>query len=314
MGDWGEGIPSQKRVADAMANYVAASKLHFDALLSAGDNFYVPLTSTHDPVWQNLFEEMYDRKRLNFPFYIALGNHEYDGNKYLVELAYAREHPESRWKLPSRWYRVDLPAKDPLATIIILDSDHDFLSPAEWTAENKFLADELSMPRAPWTMCCAHHPLFSNGLARQNGILNRDWGEQFERGGVDLYLCGHEHNLQHIEVPGNHTSFVLAGGGGAHLHPIVYDDRGPFSRSIHGFVHFEFTPTQVTVRYLDFDGQPVHEFVRTKAGNVHVTMTTPSDPGIAKPLEVIQGLYDKLHPATQPTSAPTTQPATNPIR
>src|SRR5665213_4032986 len=39
MGDWGEGRPAQRKVADAMANYVQASKLHFDALLSAGDNF-----------------------------------------------------------------------------------------------------------------------------------------------------------------------------------------------------------------------------------------------------------------------------------
>ncbi|HWE02352.1 MAG TPA: metallophosphoesterase [Tepidisphaeraceae bacterium] len=308
MGDWGEGRPAQKRVADAMADYVQRSKHRFDALLSAGDNFYVPLADTHDPAWQNLFENMYDAKRLDFPFYIALGNHDYDNNKYLVELAYAREHPESRWKEPARWYRVDLPANDPLVTVIMLDSDHDFMSPAEWEDEKTFLAAALSKPRAPWTICCAHHPLYSNGMARQNGILDRDWGALFEKNDVDIYLCGHEHNLQHIEVPGKKTSFVLAGGGGAHSHPIIHDDQGPFSRSIYGFVHFDFTPAQVTVRYLDSAGQPVHEFIRTKAGEVHITMTTPSDKAIAEKLEAIQGLYDKLHPATQPTTRPSTQP------
>ena len=76
MGDWGEGAPAQKKVADAMADYVTGLKVKFSGLLSAGDNFYVPLSGVDDPVWQNLFEKMYDPKRLDFPFYIALGNHD----------------------------------------------------------------------------------------------------------------------------------------------------------------------------------------------------------------------------------------------
>jgi tartrate-resistant acid phosphatase type 5 len=303
MGDWGEGRPAQKKVADAMADYVEQSHTRFSALISAGDNFYVPLSSTNDPTWQTLFEKMYDPRRLDFPFFISLGNHDYDQNKYRIEFAYAREHPESRWKQPGRWYRIDLPAEAPLVTIIILDSNHDDLTKADWAEQDRFLEDELTKPRATWTMCVAHHPLFSNGLASDNGILQRDWGALFQKYNVDFYLCGHEHNLQHIEVAGWKPSFILAGGGGAHSHPIVHDNRGPFSRSIYGFVHFDFTPEKAIVHYIGADGQPVHVFERTKAGEVQVMMTTPSDPRIAKPLEVIQGIYDKLHPAeTQPAS------------
>jgi hypothetical protein len=308
MGDWGEGVPAQKRVADAMAEYVAGRHEHFAALISAGDNFYVPLSGIDDPVWQNLFEKMYDPVRLNFPFYIALGNHDYDRNKYLVEFAYAPAHPESRWKQPGRWFRVDLPEKNPRVTLIILDSNHDNLTAAEWNEQIGFLQDELAKPRAPWTICCAHHPLFSNGIAADNGILQHDWGTLFKKYGVDIYLCGHEHNLQHLEIPGWKTSFILAGGGGAHSHPLIRDNRGPFSRSVYGFVHFDFAADHVTVHYIGTDGKPVHEFERSKAGEVKVLMTTPSDAGVAKPLEVLQGIYDKLHPAqTQPMTAPATR-------
>lgn len=298
MGDWGEGKPAQSKVAHAMEQYVEIEHKQFHktfaALLSAGDNFYVPLKNTDDPAWQNLFEKMYDPKVLDFPFYAALGNHDYDHDKYIVELAYAKQHPESRWKMPARWYRVDLPAKDPLVAAIMLDSDHDNLSAAQWEEQRKWLEHELAGARAPWTVCCAHHPLFSNGAAADNGILQRDWGSLFKKYHVDIYLCGHEHNLQHLEIPGWKTSFVLAGGGGAHQHPMIRDNRGPFSRSIYGFVHFDFTPDQVTVRYIGTGDQVLHEFVRTKAGAVRVTKTTPSDPAIDHPLEAIQGLYDKL--------------------
>ena len=302
MGDWGEGKPAQRQVADTMAAYVRSSDRHFTALLSAGDNFYVPLKSIDDPVWQDLFEKMYDPAVLNFPFYIALGNHDYDQNKFRIELAYAQAHPESRWKEPGKWYRIDLPADHPLVTILMLDSDRDLMTLDDWNAQIRFLGDELAAPRAPWTICCAHHPLFSNGIIPDNGILQRDWGTLFEKYHVDFYLCGHEHNLQHLEIKGWTPSFILAGGGGAHAHPMLHDQRGPFSRSIYGFVHFDFTPRQATVRYIGFKGDILHEFVRSKSGEVKVTINTPSDKPVTRPLEVIQGLYDKIHPTTEPAT------------
>ncbi|MDB5354576.1 MAG: putative phosphohydrolase [Phycisphaerales bacterium] len=309
MGDWGEAKSAQKNVADAMADYVAAQKAPFAGFLSAGDNFYVPLASVDDPAWQTLFEKMYDARRLDFPFYGALGNHDYDQNKYLVELAYAKRHPDSRWKLPGRWYRIDLPTKQPLVTAIVLDSDRQELTAVEWALERKFLAEELAKPRADWTICVAHHPLFSNGVASDNGILQKDWGELFEKEHVDFYLCGHEHNLQHLEIAGWKESFVIAGGGGAHSHPLIRDNRGPFSRSVYGFVHFDLTPDLAAVRYIGTDGKTLHEFTRTKAGKVTITSTTPSDAAIDKPLEAIQGLYDKLHPPKSPATKPATGPA-----
>ena len=304
MGDWGEGKPAQKTVAETMARYVTSRHARFAGLLTAGDNFYVPVSGTHDPVWQTLFEKMYDPIRLDFPFYVSLGNHDYDQKKYRWELAYSLEFPQSRWKLPSRWYRLDFPRENSLLTVMMLDSDHDFMTANDWRQEREFLEQQLARPRAPWTMCVAHHPLFSNGLVGQNGLLQKDWGELFKKYDVDLYLCGHDHNLQHLEIAGWKTSFVIAGGGGAHSAPIVRDSLGPFSRAVYGFAHFQFTPQQAIIRYVGADGQLLHEFVRSKAGQVRVTVTTPSDASIAKPLQVLQGIYDKIHPSTRPATRP----------
>src|SRR5438105_10878196 len=114
MGDWGSNAPAQKEVAQALCDYVHKSGEHFDGMLLAGDNFYTKLTGTSDPQWQTMFEEMYDPAILNFPFYVALGNHDYQFGKAQIERDYAREHPDSRWKMPSKYYRLEIPDDKPV--------------------------------------------------------------------------------------------------------------------------------------------------------------------------------------------------------
>src|SRR4029077_13704007 len=100
-------------------------------------NIYPPLTGIDDPLWDQLFESIYDRKVLNFPFYIAPGNHDYNDNKIPIELEYSRKYPESRWSFPSPFYRLNFPAgaERPIVSVLMLDSDKDQMSPAAWDAE-----------------------------------------------------------------------------------------------------------------------------------------------------------------------------------
>src|SRR4029079_19756299 len=123
------------------------------------------------------FERMYDPQRLNFPFYASFGNHDYREKETQIEINYARQHPESRWRMRGKWYRVDFPNEEsPLVTVLMLDSNQPSLTPDEWQEENSWLRWQLSKPRkARWLICCAHHPLFSNGDHGDNGVLQREW-------------------------------------------------------------------------------------------------------------------------------------------
>jgi hypothetical protein len=308
-GDWGLDSPDRVQVAGAMAAYSAQMPHPFDCALSLGDNFYVPLKSADDPQFQTLFEKTYDIARMNFPFYALLGNHDYDvldgHTKSEWEMAYSMKNPTSRFKMPAKWYRLDLPADHPLITILMLDSNKDngksaSLTPAEWTAELQWINTELSGPRATWTMCCAHHTVYSNGDHGDNGVLVQQWGSLFEKYKVDFYLSGHDHSLQHIE-PGTFTSYVCSGGGGAARKAMLRDDRGPYSRAVDGFATMEFQPGEAIVQLLDADGKPLHVFTRTKAGTVTVTLNTPSEPRTTQPLKLIQGFDVPPTPiATQP--------------
>ncbi len=292
VGDWGIDSPDRQIVADAMANRIAVTGTP-DAVFLLGDNYYVKLTGIDDPQITAFFEKTYDPLKLNVPFYAVLGNHDYKNNDDTIELTYAARG-NTRFKLPARWYRLEIPADHPLVTALMLDSDQPYMPKETWDQETKWVQDELAKPHAKWLICCAHHDMFGNGSHGDNGVLLTSWGPLFTQYHVDFYICGHEHTLQHLEIENWPTSFVIAGGGGAKTKEMLQDRRGPFSRSVHGFADFHFTPDQATVQLVSADGVVLHAFNRSAAdGKVTVTLNTPSDKATTKPLKVIDGIGDK---------------------
>jgi len=262
VGDWEYREGNAPTTARAMADYAAGRDHPFQAVLLLGDNYHVHLKEGKEPQLRTVFEATYDPKRLSFPFYAILGNHDCESNNTRIEMAYAKEHSDSRWRMPARWYRVDLPAKAPLVTVLMLDSNKSEMSSKEWRAQRQWIEHELAGPRAPWTVCGGHHPLFSNGTHGDGSRLQKEWGTILKKYGVDFYLCGHDHVLEHLEIDGWPTSFLVVGGGGGRLRADAKGDHGPFSRSSLGFAHLAFDRRQVSVRIVDERGKTVHEFVR----------------------------------------------------
>ncbi len=310
MGDWGSNKPDQRMMAGTIAKYVKSEARQFDGMLLCGDNFYVPLANVFDPKWKSMFEDMYDRKVLNFPFYVALGNHDYRTDNYLVELAYAKANPDSRWKFPDRWYRLEFPNdRQPLVTVLMLDSDKDLLGQDKWQEELEWLTEQLSYPRrSKWLVAAAHHPLFSNGDHGDNGVLQHTWGPLFAEARLDFYICGHDHDIQHLELPNYKESFLLVGGGGASVRPMRLDQRGPFSKSTHGFADLNFTAEKATVRLIGPDAKPLHEFTRTREGVVEMKKTVPSDPAVPRTIKSItRGGEEPATPREATTRSATTR-------
>lgn len=287
VGDWGYDSPNRQIVADAMAKTASDPAHAPSAVLLLGDNYYVKISDVDDPIIQTFFEKTYDAQILNVPFYAVLGNHDYTSHDDVIELAYAaRGH--TRFTIPSRWYRLDLPADHPLATILMLDTDHDYMSASTWQDEIQWMAAELAKPHARWLICCGHHNMFGNGNHGDNGVLQTQWGTLFQKYHVDFYICGHEHTLQHLEIPGWYTSFVIAGGGGAkHAKAMLRDLRGPFSRISLGFADIHLEYESATISLVDGKDTVVHSFRRDIDGTTQVLVNSPSTPATKHPLEVI---------------------------
>lgn len=279
LGDFGSGNVHQTAVAHQMAAFAKKLDAPPHAVLALGDNFYGRLQPDR---FQRHFEDMYPKEDFDCPFYACLGNHDYgplyDSNqgraKAQMQLDYAKNNPASRWKMPNRWYAVELPdAQNPLVKIIFLDGNmvEGALTPQEKLDQQRWLDAELKKEtRAPWRWMISHFPIFSDGSYRDNPKLLQSWGRQMKDNHFSFYLCGHDHNLQHVQAEDHPTTFVISGAGGAGLYEIKSFPRN-FAEKILGFTHFHVTPQKVSVQYVDFEGHLLHAFNRAADGKVTVT-------------------------------------------
>ncbi len=291
LGDWGRRTKdrAQAIVAQSMIDYTRDQKLNTQALLMLGDNWYDDLPDgVNSARWKTDFEDMYPKSVFNCPAYAIPGNHDYQTmpeSKVAAELAYARKG-NTRWTMPSLWYRFEFPQKNPLITFIALDSNvfheggkpekHDYnftLTPEQQAEQLTWLTAELDKPLAtPFLVVMAHHPVYSNGPHGDHKVLIRDWDPLLRKHNVHLYLAGHDHDLQHLEFEGHPTSFFLSGGGGADLYDFrpEAEGRGPWAQKVHGFSHLEVTSSLLTMRHIDANGKIVHSFTKTPDGKISV--------------------------------------------
>lgn len=290
IGDWGYDTDhrGQIAVANAMRKYAQQHTVHPEALFFLGDNWYGALDGgAQSPRWQTQFEDLYPAQEFPCLAYAILGNHDYQMypmSKVDAELEYARSG-KSRFTMPARWYTFEFPAKNPLVTFIALDSNvpykdgstshgRDFTLTAQQHAEQiAWLESELKRPRStPYLVVMAHHPVYSDGPHGDHATLIRDWDPLFRKYDVQLYLAGHDHDLQHLEFEGHPTSFFLSGGGGADLYTLKVQEsaRGPYAEKIYGFSQLSVTKEKLTLRHIDSDGKLLHSFSKTPAGKVSI--------------------------------------------
>lgn len=277
IGDWGwkDDLRPQTAVANGMKRYLSGKPWKQEALFLLGDNFYGSFKGgTKCPRWKTQFEDMYPKEVFPGPCHVMLGNHDYDDEpvaKLAAELAYAKDHPGTRWSLPSKWYRLELgPAEKPLMTVLVLDSNYHnakiSLTKEERAAQMIWLKAELEKPRtATWLVVMGHHPLYTNGVHGDDKALIADWDALFIKHKVHFYFCGHDHDLQHLEFEKHPTSFVISGGGGAKIREPKHD-RGPFAQGVYGFTHLEVTHAGFVVRHFDANGKLLHAFQKKPDG------------------------------------------------
>lgn len=307
VGDWGAYDPSsgsdredsnyiaQAQVARGMQKYAQMHHIQPEALFFLGDNWYDGLPDgAKSQRWVTQFEKMYPSSVFPGPAYALLGNHDYQFipssvNKVEAELEYARigraeDGNQTRWTLPARWYTFDLPAHKPLMRCIVLDSNMPFadgtsrhgqnftLTPQQRDEQLQWFEAELKKPRTtPFLTVMAHHPIYSNGPHGDQQALIRDWDPLLRKYNVDLYLAGHDHDLQVLQFQDHPTIHFLSGGGGASLYTLKIDDlqRGPYAQEVHGFSHLSVTKDELQLRHLDQSGRFLYGVAKRANGTTH---------------------------------------------
>ena len=275
IGDWGkpDNMTQQKAVAKGMINYLHELKARPEAMFFLGDNFYGRMNGgVKSPRFKKQYSAVYPAKFFPGPCHAILGNHEYDDQpkvKIEAQLGYAKYKPNTRWNMPAKWYRLDIgPEEKPLMTVLCLDSNYsnrrDQLTDEEKAEQLAWLKAELAKPRkSTWLVVNGHHPLYSNGKYGDFPERIEEWGALFRKHKVHFYFCGHEHDLQHLEIEDNPTSFIISGGGGAPVRPVRKEiESSKYAKAVAGFTHLEVTHDTFTVRHVDKNANILHTMVK----------------------------------------------------
>lgn len=261
-GDQGTGGPGQRRVAASMEKVIADAPVDFTLLL--GDNFYPDgLSGPSDPLFDTLFRAVYSAKAFPFPFYPTLGNHEYRTSAGAVLKLGTRD---ARWRMPARRYSFTQTVAGGTVQFVGLDTtpfddekrvaaDPDVGAPLAGVAE-----ELASAAGARWRFAFGHHPLLSSGVHGESEGMMRIAGPILAAGGVDLYLCGHEHLMESL-APVLGVPQIISGGGGGwdRATPVVrVRAESLFRLTGGGFVRGEVKADAAVFTFYDVDGVARH--------------------------------------------------------
>jgi len=149
--------------------------------------------------------------------------------------------------------------------------EDDYARLARWLGPSPRHDDE-------WQVVLGHHPYVSNGSHRSaGGFLDIGlslWPGRFFRhvlreqviGRADLYLAGHDHNLQFLpRVDGTRTAQVISGAGSKCDPPgATRAHEEALERYGYGFVIVEAQPSSLSVTFHDAWGEPLWRMDRDR--------------------------------------------------
>lgn len=266
IGDWGNGDSNQRSVASAMATEAAINPIDF--IISVGDNFYPHgVRSINDKRWKNTFEDVYADTNLRKDWYTAIGNHDYEGN-VRAQLRYHRKNP--KWKTQERYFSFTkaIPqSKDSVLFVFIdtnpFDKGISALHAGKWRQNRKkqliWLENTLQTSTVKWKIVVGHHPLFTTGFRRgKTEDIRAPFQPIFEKYGVDVYLSGHDHDLQH-QKPKGHTHYFISGAGSEFRGVTSDPEMTKFAKGDLGFMRVKLTVEHLEVTIINAQNNQLYK-------------------------------------------------------
>jgi tartrate-resistant acid phosphatase type 5 len=207
---------------------------HFQ--LGLGDNFYFEgVTNKDDTRFNSTFENVFTTDyQMTTPWFMIAGNHDHYGNAS-AEVEYTDK--SNRWIYPSFNYSIDIQNKNnddipfikvlSLDTILLcgqtsMDESRDqtpkFNSKEEETKSKDYWIDIENQlknisDKTPYVLVTGHYPVWSISEHGPTKCLVDKLRPLLHKYKVSAYICGHDHNLQHLtESYMNHTvEYILSG-------------------------------------------------------------------------------------------------------
>lgn len=268
------GYYQQKPIAELMG--IMAETIGPECIIAAGDvHHFDGVQSVNDPLWMTNFELIYSHPELMIEWLPILGNHEYRGNTRAV-LDYTRI--SRRWCMPARYYTKVYQDNGTSVRLIMLDTTplidkyrkkQDKYPDAHLQQNDRqleWLDGILSSADEDWIIVIGHHPIYAQTSKDESERrdMQRIIGTMLDRhGNVDMYLCGHIHNFQHIRANQSKIDYVV--NSSASLSRDVKAIEGTvFCSPEPGFSVISADQHQLTLYMIDPNGNVLHKVTRKK--------------------------------------------------
>ena len=267
------GYYEQKSIAELMGK--VAETLGPDAFIALGDtHHFLGIESVDDPLWMTNYELIYSHPELQVEWCPVLGNHEYRGNTQAV-IDYSGI--SRRWNMPSRYYTRIFDNDGTRVKVVFIDTtpiiDKYRADTTEYTdavrqnveAQLQWLDNELSRDdNADWTIVAGHHPVYAqtSKQSSEREDLQSKVEPILRKHKVDMYVCGHIHNFQHIRRNG--IDYVVNSSGSLSRQDVSVVDGTIFCSGVPGFSILSATPRNLTLSMIDSTGKVIHQVKRAK--------------------------------------------------
>lgn len=267
------GYYHQKKVADTMGE--VADRIGPEAVLSLGDtHHYGGVQSVSDPLWMTNYELIYSHPELMVDWYPLCGNHEYRGNTQAV-LDYSGV--SRRWKMPARYYTRTFDEDGTTLKVVFIDTTplidkyrkntatYPDAAAQDMEAQLQWLDRTLAEAGEDWVVVVGHHPIFAytDKAESERTDLQKRVDSIIRRHRVDMYICGHLHNYQHIRCPGSQTDYIVNTSGSQTRVPAKIDGT-VFCSDAPGFSVLSADKNTLNLHMLDENGNTLHTVSRIK--------------------------------------------------
>ena len=264
------GYYDQKPIAETMGRM--AETVGIECVAAIGDiHHFEGVASVSDPLWMTNYELIYSHPELMLDWYPVLGNHEYRGNTQAV-LDYAKV--SRRWVMPARYYTKVIEDGGVTVRLVFVDTTpmmdkYRVTESAKYPDAAKqdvqkqldWLDATLASAKEDWVIVLGHHPIYADTSKddserqdmqrRLNTVLTR-------HGNVDMYICGHIHNFQHIKQKGCDIDYVVNTSGSLSRPKVNAVEGTQYCSGIPGFSLVTADKRELSLHLIDKDGKVVY--------------------------------------------------------
>ncbi len=266
------GYYEQKSIAELMG--VMAEEIGPDAVLALGDvHHFEGVQSIYDPLWMTNFEAIYSHPELMIDWFAVCGNHEYRGNTQAV-IDYSKV--SRRWEMPAKYYSRTFSGKGATVKVIFLDTtplidkyrndseEYPDASAQDMEAQLQWLDRELSEATEDWVIVAGHHPIYADTSKddSERADMQRRVDTILQKHRVNMYLCGHIHNFQHINRNG--IDYIVNSSGSLSREKVKPVEGTVFVSGAPGYSVLGASKSKLTLSMIDSKGNIIHHITRSK--------------------------------------------------